>query len=206
MGISPKENIFAVSEGEGILRSTDKGVSWQNVNSTINMNNFGAFGINGKGEIFAGTADGKVFYSNDEGITWHNYTSNLNMISFQSLTFDKEDNVYLATNESIWKSNPDSVVSVAENPDMPAEYKLYQNYPNPFNPNTTIKYSVKEAGMVTLTVYDILGKEVKTLVNETKSPGEYTAAFDASSLPSGVYIYTIRAGSFNASRKMVLVK
>jgi hypothetical protein len=67
-------------------------------------------------------------------------------------------------------------------------------------------YSVKEAGMVTLTVYDILGKEITTLVNELKSPGEYSVSFDASSLPSGVYIYTIRAGTFNASRKLVLVK
>jgi hypothetical protein len=67
-------------------------------------------------------------------------------------------------------------------------------------------YSVKEAGMVTLTVYDLLGKEITTLFNELKSPGEYSVSFDASSLPSGVYIYTIRAGTFNASRKLVLVK
>jgi hypothetical protein len=92
------------------------------------------------------------------------------------------------------------------NNEIPTEYNLYQNYPNPFNPTTTIKYSVKEAGMVTLKVYDILGKEITTLVNEIKSPGEYTVTFNASSLPSGIYFYTMQAGGFKASNKLLLLK
>jgi len=85
-------------------------------------------------------------------------------------------------------------------------FSLSQNYPNPFNPTTTIKYSIPEAGNVKLKVYDILGNEVATLVNEVKSPGNYAADFDASSFASGVYLYTIKANNFVQNKKMILVK
>ncbi|RKY94827.1 MAG: hypothetical protein DRQ01_01400 [Ignavibacteriae bacterium] len=88
----------------------------------------------------------------------------------------------------------------------PYEYALEQNYPNPFNPLTTIKYSVPESGAVELKVYDIIGNEVATLVNETKAPGSYEVPFNASQLASGVYIYSIRAGNFAQIKKMVLMK
>jgi hypothetical protein len=86
------------------------------------------------------------------------------------------------------------------------EYKLKQNYPNPFNPVTTIKYSIKYDGLVTLKIYDILGTEVKILVNENKEAGNYTVSFNASSLPSGVYFYKIKSGKFVDVKKMILLK
>jgi 2',3'-cyclic-nucleotide 2'-phosphodiesterase (5'-nucleotidase family) len=86
------------------------------------------------------------------------------------------------------------------------EYALEQNYPNPFNPATTINYSIPEAGNVELKVYDILGNEVATLTNEVKAPGNYSAVFDASSLASEIYIYTLRANNFVQTKKMILMK
>ena len=86
------------------------------------------------------------------------------------------------------------------------EYALDQNYPNPFNPSTTIRYQLPQDGMVTLKVYDILGSEVATLVNEQKTAGRYEINFDASRFASGVYIYKLQAGSFISSKKMLLVK
>jgi hypothetical protein len=83
---------------------------------------------------------------------------------------------------------------------------LHPNYPNPFNPTTKISYSIKEEGLVTLKVYDILGKEIATLVNENKSAGFYEADFNASQLPSGMYVYKLQAGSFVQTRKMLLMK
>jgi hypothetical protein len=88
----------------------------------------------------------------------------------------------------------------------PENYELYQNYPNPFNPTTTIRFTIPHSLHVTLKVYDILGKEIATLVDEEKNPGSYEAKFDASNLPSGVYFYRIRAGEFNQTKKMVLMK
>ena len=88
----------------------------------------------------------------------------------------------------------------------PVEFALEQNYPNPFNPTTTINYSIPEAGNVELRVYDVLGKEVVTLVNEEKAPGNYTAVLNASSFASGVYIYRLQTGSLSQTRKMILMK
>ncbi len=85
-------------------------------------------------------------------------------------------------------------------------FALEQNYPNPFNPNTTIKYQVAEVSKVELKVYDIIGREVGTLVNETKSPGSYTVNFNAASLASGVYLYRLQANKFVSIRKMILLK
>ncbi|MBE0538076.1 MAG: T9SS type A sorting domain-containing protein [Ignavibacterium sp.] len=88
----------------------------------------------------------------------------------------------------------------------PSEFSLDQNYPNPFNPSTKISYSIKEEGLVTLNVYDILGKEIAILVNEIQPAGFYEVEFNASSLPSGMYIYKILSGQFSDVKKMLLTK
>ena len=88
----------------------------------------------------------------------------------------------------------------------PSSFYLNQNYPNPFNPSTTIRYQIPEDGMVTLKVYDILGREVKTLVNDFKTKGRYEVTFNADALVSGLYIYEITSGSYKASKKMTLIK
>ena len=89
--------------------------------------------------------------------------------------------------------------------EVPTEYSI-SNYPNPFNPTTTINYQLPENGFVTIKVYDVLGKEIATLVNENKSGGYYNINFDASKLTSGVYIYTINVNGFTQSKKMLLMK
>ena len=78
---------------------------------------------------------------------------------------------------------------------VPNEYKLYQNYPNPFNPMTNIKYQISKAGFVILKIYDILGRQISTLINEKQTPGSYNVTFDATSLSSGVYFYKLQTGN-----------
>jgi hypothetical protein len=85
-------------------------------------------------------------------------------------------------------------------------YKLSQNYPNPFNPSTSISFDVKNKGLVSLKVFDILGNEVATLVNEDLNTGSYSIIFDASAYTSGVYFYELQSGSFRDVKKMLLVK
>jgi len=97
------------------------------------------------------------------------------------------------------------------NSNVPAHFSLSQNYPNPFNPNTKIKFDIPSVGngldrSVKLTVYDILGKEVTTLVNENLQPGSYEATWDALNFPSGVYFYKLSAGDYTETKKMLLVK
>ena len=89
---------------------------------------------------------------------------------------------------------------------IPAEYSLLQNYPNPFNPTTQLEFGISKLGFVSLKVYDILGKEVKTLVNEIKPAGTYNIVFDGSSLSSGVYFYRLESAEFVDIKRMILVK
>ncbi|MBM4158826.1 MAG: T9SS type A sorting domain-containing protein [Ignavibacteria bacterium] len=88
----------------------------------------------------------------------------------------------------------------------PVEYKLHQNYPNPFNPTTNIRYETSKSNFVTLKIYDILGKEISTLVNEYQMPGVYEYQFDASIFPSGIYYYKLVTNNFSETKKMILVK
>jgi hypothetical protein len=89
---------------------------------------------------------------------------------------------------------------------VPISFSLAQNYPNPFNPSTTIKFTIPTTSLVKLVIYDLLGREVKTLLDEQKKPGNYEAAFDGSGLASGIYFYKLESGSYVDAKKMVLVK
>jgi len=97
-------------------------------------------------------------------------------------------------------------VGVEENSVQPNAYALEQNYPNPFNPTTTIRYSLKESGKVELTVFNMLGQRVATLVNEFQSAGNHAVKFDASHLASGIYVYRMHVNNFSSTRKLILLK
>ncbi len=100
-----------------------------------------------------------------------------------------------------------TVITDVETLGQPKDYSIkLEAYPNPFNPTTTISYSIPKRGLVQLKVYDILGKEIETLVNEEKPSGKYSVKFNGSNLPSGVYFYTIRINNFVQSRKMILLR
>lgn len=97
-------------------------------------------------------------------------------------------------------------VSVEINVTLPNEFSLNQNYPNPFNPSTVISYQLPTTAKVTLKVYDILGNEVRTLVNQIQEEGQYQVSFDASELTTGIYFYSINAGNFTQTKKMILLR
>lgn len=100
----------------------------------------------------------------------------------------------------------DQITAVSEIKKVPVKFKLFQNYPNPFNPSTNIMYFISQATIVTLDVYDILGRNVQSLVNSKQSPGQYTVTFDASNLSSGIYFYRLVAGSFVDVKQILLMK
>ena len=101
----------------------------------------------------------------------------------------------------------ESIITAVENKDgLPTSYSLSQNYPNPFNPATNIRYTVPKLSQVVMKVYDVLGREVVTLVNEVKNAGSYITTFNGRQLSSGIYFYTLRAGDFVQSKKMVIMK
>ena len=108
--------------------------------------------------------------------------------------------------DTIFLGKQNNLAKLNEHPIVPTENKLYDNYPNPFNPSTIIKYSLKDDGRVNVKIFNSLGEEVRTLVNEIRPAGNYEVEFNASNLPSGVYIYSIQAGEFVSSKKMILLK
>jgi hypothetical protein len=131
--------------------------------------------------------------------------------------FSADSSVYATTRDGLYKSTDfgNSWYPVApfvtglitkDFVNLPTEFILEQNYPNPFNPSTTISFSVPEIEFVTLKVYDVLGNEIATLINEEKSAGSYEILFDATDLSSGIYFYRLQAGSFVETKKMVLMK
>jgi hypothetical protein len=89
---------------------------------------------------------------------------------------------------------------------IPLQYRLEQNYPNPFNPVTNLEFSISKTGFVSLKIYDILGKEIRTLVSEIKQPGIYKIEFDGSSLASGIYFYRMESADFIDTKRMILIK
>ncbi len=122
--------------------------------------------------------------------------------------------VYDGDNKTLWNSgnliNLDMPLNVSsaqdENLDKPISFELAQNYPNPFNPSTSIKYAINKRQFVTLKIYDILGNEVATLVNEEKEVGRYQAEFNAANWASGVYVYRIQTAELIDTKKMMLIK
>jgi hypothetical protein len=105
-------------------------------------------------------------------------------------------------NDGIFKYSQEAEVSVA----VPKEYALSQNYPNPFNPMTKIQYSIPKLSIVNLKIFDIMGREVTTLVSETMEAGSYEAVFNASKFASGIYFYRLQTGSFSSVKKLILMK
>jgi hypothetical protein len=119
-----------------------------------------------------------------------------------SFSFDPNNDIVLKQGSTV-----QGVINGIESQNqIPGKFALYQNYPNPFNPVTIISYDIPKRANVSLKIYNVIGQLVMQPINEVKEPGKYNLEFDASNLPSGVYYYEIKAGSFTDTRKMVLVK
>ena len=109
---------------------------------------------------------------------------------------------------SVWRRDLNEILTLVQNSSnpVPEKYTLSQNYPNPFNPSTNIRYEIPKNEFVKLIVFDALGREVETLVNEKQNSGTYEATFDASQYSSGVYFYRLTTDNFSDTKKMLLIK
>lgn len=164
--------------------------------------------INEQGNVISSAVSDASGYYNLSNLSENNYTLLINKYDYDEATVSNipvyQNNLYYAmANVTI---NPQGVTSVNETSVVPENYVLSQNYPNPFNPETTIKFSIPQQQFVSLKVYDILGNEVATLVNEVKQAGNYEVKLNGSALSSGIYFYSLKAGNFTKTLKMTLIK
>lgn len=130
------------------------------------------------------------------------FSNQIDQETYNSLNYSSDGVIDLIVDE---ESRPGTLPS-AEDYLIPKNFDLSQNYPNPFNPSTTIEYSIPKDANVTMKIYDVLGKEVATLVNEQRSAGTYIINWNASNFSSGLYFYRITAGEFTDTKKMFLIK
>lgn len=193
-----------------IYKTTNGAVTWDNIS-----NNLPDAPVNDALFYYPGTStsilfcalDIGVFVSTNYGASWQEMAEGLPNTVAMHLDYHQGTNkLRIGTHgRSVWEiSNPVGIINY--NSQVPENYSLSQNYPNPFNPVTLIKYDLIKSGIVKLAVYDILGRELKSIVNGQQNPGTYTVQFDASSLSSGVYFYKLIADGFSETRKMILTK
>lgn len=190
----------------GVYRSTNNGLSWSGVNAGLPRANISALAVQGS-KVFAGTDSNGIFLSTDNGEHWSQFNEGLPNLSVSSLARN-ESYVYVGVVGGVWRLPlSEAVLSVSSQDNKsPATFSLGQNFPNPFNPSTSIRYQLPAAAPVTLKVYDILGREVQTLVNERQNAGVHSVIFDAGDLSSGVYFYTLQAERFKETKKFLLLK
>ena len=190
----------------GILLSTDMCSTWTQISSLNSQ--VGLSWSNGSSEgMLVGTPDLGVFLFSDEGDSLGSRNEGLTNLNIQTLTLDNHGYVYAGTGNGVWRRPLTEVTPVVENQiPIPSSFNLLQNFPNPFNPSTKIKYSIPQSANVSIKVFDIIGNEIETLVNEEKPVGTYEITWQAANLPSGVYFYQLKASDYVSTKKMLLLK
>ena len=209
-------DIFFVDQNRGwvcnpglpLLKTTDGGSNWIELGydggSSIHFIDYNTGWI-------VGNDQGKIYQSTDGGESWMNQPSGVNSML---------NSVYFIDDSTVWVVGDNgTILSTIKNQNggddsidtqLPSQFKLFQNYPNPFNPSTVISYQLPVTSNVTLKVYDILGREVATLVNEEKPAGSYEVEFNPAlsikNPASGIYFYQLTAGDYTETKKMILLK
>jgi hypothetical protein len=191
----------------GVLHSTDGGNQWEYLDTGFPDNTqwwVTCLAVQGT-NIFAGTTAG-VYVLNNDNKTWTAVNTGLPTSDHVYCLTTNATDIYAGLSGTVWKRPISDIVTFLPSAVKLTTFLLYQNFPNPFNPSTTISYSVPKNSFVTIKVYDILGKEITTLVNGEKSAGNYSLQFNGNGLSSGIYFYRMQAGSFVQTKKLLLLK
>jgi hypothetical protein len=204
-------NLFAGTISGGVYRSTNSGASWIQVNSGLMSTLIWCLAVGPNGgdgtNLFAGTNGRGVFVSGDNGAIWTEVSSGLASMDVLSLAVSSSS-LYAGTRgNGVWRRPlSEMITSVGtSSADVPMQFSLSQNYPNPFNPRTSFRLRVPSLELVSIDVFDVLGRKVATLLSEVRRPGVYTVTWDAAGLPNAVYFCRMHAGEFIAVRKVVLL-
>ena len=206
LNVDEDAHVFCGTQNAMYL-STNNGDTW--AKTALPTNQITSIVTTPNGEVFAGTFQSGVYHSTNQGATWTQMNGGFLYPSIMSLALDSTGHLLAGSMGSeVYRSV--SVVTSVNRPlsPKPQACTLYQNYPNPFNPTTVISFELPTESLVSLRVYDLLGREVATLMNGKEQPGRHQLVFDASNyrLSTGLYIVVLKAGENQLVRKMMLVK
>jgi len=211
MCIQNPDNLFVALWNGNLYRSTNNGNNWMLVNTGVAYYNLICNSI---GNIFASDYDG-TYKSVNNGLNWIQINSGLGFTDITGLALDSSGYIYAGTwGAGVFRSVQSTVSIKIITTELPSTFSLSQNYPNPFNPMTNIRFDLPKSGLVKLIIYDLLGREITTLVNQKLQAGSYSVYWDGSNYPSGVYFYKLVVGdasaplsvAYSETKKMVLVK
>ena len=206
-------DLFAWPPMSAAYRSTDQGASWTQVmdNGTpVNISGLVATPNGGGGHnLLASTWGNGIVLSTDNGNTWSRTDTGLATQWSEAITLVGSDLYAGSWGHGVWRrplAEVTTAIGKTQENGLLKEFALEQNYPNPFNPGTTINYQLSTQSHVTLKVFDVLGREVATLINGVQESGYKSVDFNANNLSSGIYFYRLSAGSFTETKKLLLLK
>ena len=204
--------IFAGGDAGGVYLSTNNGGNWTVINSGFPAGDVTSVAIIGSnllaGIDYPNTYWG-VYFSSNNGSTWITKNDGFTWSPAPPIcAFIIINNyIFAGTGGQVWRRPLSDFIGIKQISEVvPSKYSLEQNYPNPFNPTTNIRYELPKNGFIRFVVFDMLGREVETLVNEKQTPGTYEVTFDASKYSSGVYYYKLITDGFSETKKMILIK
>jgi photosystem II stability/assembly factor-like uncharacterized protein len=198
---------FIIGKNGYYYKTTNGGTNWVSSNILGSSDNFYKILKTANNNLFVFGLSGSIIKSTNQGVNW--IAQNSNTFSTLRWGYFIDDNIGYSVGDLgtiIKTTNGGSVFISQIGSNIPDKYSLKQNYPNPFNPTTNIKFDITKSENVKLIVFDALGREVFTLVNEQLSPGTYETSWDASKYSSGVYFYRITAGEYSETKRMTLIK
>ncbi|HPN38763.1 MAG TPA: T9SS type A sorting domain-containing protein [Melioribacteraceae bacterium] len=185
--------------------SSDYGLNWIIADNALP--NVPIYSVSAVNNVLLVGNDYGVYISYDKGNNWSDFSQGFTGASYSTFLTKGLNSIFVLYKGGVWKRDiSDFITSVEDNFINNFHYSLFQNYPNPFNPSTTISFILPTSGFVSLKVFDSLGKEVTTLINEEKQAGSHSINFDAKNLSSGIYYYKLTTGNFIETKKMVLVR
>lgn len=210
-GLSAQQVYSLASDGKDLLAGTNKGLfkftsSWKDLSSNYSGQTFLTVYAYNK-VLYAGAMDSvypyyNVIYSMNNGTNWIEINEGLgNVYPYQFI--DYGNYLFITTTIGVYRY---TLINDVQDEEKSIAYSLAQNFPNPFNPITTINYSIAKEGNVKLSIYNVIGSKVATIVDEYKPAGSYSVQFNGVNLASGIYLYRLESGDFNEARKLILLK
>lgn len=203
------DSFYYAATGNGVFRMRVNDTVWNaSPLGLTGTNDVAAICLNGT-NVFIGLRGGGIVYSTNRGDVWKSGNSGFTQfMNVFGIGVNTRRLFFGGAYSSVWSGSLDGlgITSIPKNIYIPRHTEMSQNYPNPFNPSTQMKYEISQPSMVTLVVFDMIGREVARLVNEQQTAGQYSVQWDAATFSAGVYFARMHAGNYSVTKKLVLLK